>query len=118
MCTTPLFFSRAVGGGEALSVAKGIAAMGAGEVGAGALCGRVGSGTRYGEAGVGVLCEEAGIRVAWAEEARGAVGEAEGVGRVEVPALLVEALPRTDMTPTSLAFLSSVITMPAPKKKS
>jgi len=113
-----LFFSRGAGGGEALSVAKGIVAMGVGEVGTGVVCGGRGSGTGCEEAGFGVVCGEAGVGVAWTEEARGAVGEAEGAWCVEVPALLVVALPRTDKTPTSLARLSLVITMPAPKKKS
>ena len=39
MSTTPLFFSRGAGEGEALSVARGIAAIGVGEVGTGAICG-------------------------------------------------------------------------------
>ena len=46
MSTTPLFFSRGAGGGEALTIAKGTAAMGTGEVGGGAA---------YGEVGVGVV---------------------------------------------------------------
>jgi len=46
MSTTPLFFSKGAGGGEALTVARGTAAMGTGEVGAGVACG---------EAGVGVV---------------------------------------------------------------
>ena len=33
MSTTPLFFSRGAGGGEALTVAKGIAAIGVGKAG-------------------------------------------------------------------------------------
>jgi len=108
MSTTLLFFSRGAGGGKALSVASGIATMGAGEAGAVAVAGKAGSGTGCGEAGVGM---------AWTGEARGVVGEAKGVGCVEGPALLVVALPRTDKTPSSLSLLSSVITMPAPKKK-
>ena len=39
MSTTPLFFSRGAGEGEALSVARGIAAIGVGESRAGAVCG-------------------------------------------------------------------------------
>jgi len=65
--------------------------------------------TVYGEAGVGV---------AWAEEARGAVGEAGMVGCVEVPALPSEALLRTNKSPASLARFSAFSTMPAPKRKS
>jgi len=99
-------------------VAKGIAVIGAGEIGVGAVCGGVGSGTGCGEAGVGVTCGEASVGVSCAGEGRGAIGEAKGAGCVEGYALLVVALPRTDKTPTSLAFLSSVITMPASKKKS
>jgi len=59
-----LFFSKRAGGGEALSVARGIAVIGAGEMGACAVCGRVGSGTRCGEARFGVVCGEAGVGVA------------------------------------------------------
>jgi len=104
----PLVVLLGAGGGEALSVASGIAAMGAGEAGVVVVGGKVGSGTGCGEVSVGM---------AWTGEARAVVGEAEGVGCVEGPALLVVALPRTDKTPASLAPLSSVITMPAPKKK-
>jgi len=64
MTTTHLFFSRGAGGGEALSVAKGIATIGTGEVGAGAVCGEVGAGTMCGEARLGVVCGEAGVGVA------------------------------------------------------
>jgi len=39
MSTTPLFFSRKAEEGEALSVARGIAAIGVGEVGADVVCG-------------------------------------------------------------------------------
>jgi len=63
MTTTPLFFSRGAGGGEALSVAKGIAAIGAGEVGTGAVCDEAGAGVECGEAGDGVACGKAGVGV-------------------------------------------------------
>jgi len=39
MRTTPLFFSRGAGESEALSVARGMAAIGVGEVGADAVYG-------------------------------------------------------------------------------
>jgi len=55
MSTTHLFFSRGPRGGEALIVARGTVAMGAGEVGAGVACGEVGVGVACGEAGVGVV---------------------------------------------------------------
>ena len=80
--------------------------------------GEVGIATGCEEVGFGVGCGETGVGVAWAGEARGAVGEVEGAWCVEGPSLLGVALPRTDKTPTSLARLSLVITMPAPKKKS
>ena len=95
MSTTPLFFSRGAGGGEALTIAKGTAAMGTGEVGGGAA---------YGEVGVGVV---------WEEEGRGAGWEA---GRGEAPALAV-ASSRVDKTSASLALFSAFNTMPVPKKK-
>jgi len=39
MSTTPLFFSRGPGGGEAQTVARGTATIGTGKVGAGVDCG-------------------------------------------------------------------------------
>ena len=44
MSTTPLFFSRGAGGGEALTVARGTTAIGTEEVGAGVACGEIGVG--------------------------------------------------------------------------
>jgi len=41
MSTNPLFFSRGAGGGEALTVARGTATIGAGEAGAGVVFGEV-----------------------------------------------------------------------------
>ena len=55
MSTTPLFFSKGAGGGEALIVAKGTAAIGAGEVGSSTVCREAGVGIAGGEAGVGVV---------------------------------------------------------------
>ena len=65
-------------------MAKGIVAIGVGEVGVDAVCGEVGSGTMYGETRLRVVCGEAGVGVAWAEGARGMVGEAGGAGCAEV----------------------------------
>ena len=55
MSTTPLLLSRGVGGGEALTVARGTTAIGTGEVGVDVSCGEAGAGVACGEAGVGVV---------------------------------------------------------------
>jgi len=54
MSTTPLFISRGAGGGEALTVAKGITVIGDGEAGAGVAWGKGGVGVVWGEVGVGM----------------------------------------------------------------
>ena len=77
-------------------MAKGIATIGAGEVGVGVVCREVGAGTMCGEAGLMAVCGEVGVRVAWADGARGAIGEAGGAKCAEVPALPEVALSQID----------------------
>jgi len=61
---TRLFFSRGAGKGEVLTVPKGIAAIGVGEVGVWVLCEGRGSCAGCGEASFGVSCGETGVGVA------------------------------------------------------
>jgi len=91
MCTTPSFSPKGTWGEAAITVAKGMASIGAVELGA-----------SFGEPGVGV----AGVVVA-----EGMVVE---VGGAEGPALL--AAPPRAKSPTNLACFSSVITMAAPEE--
>jgi len=67
MSTTPLPLSIGGGGGEALTVANGITAMGAGE------------------ARAGVVWVEAGARVVWLEGGAGVVWVTGGAGGAETP---------------------------------
>jgi len=87
--TTPLPFSRGAGGGEALTAAKGIAAMGAEE------------------AEAGVASVEGGAGVVWVA---GGAGGAEALTAVATSSGM-------DRTSTKLARFSVLNTMPAPKEE-
>jgi len=98
MTTTPLPLSIGDGGGEALTVAKGIATIGVGEAGAGVAWGK----------------DRAGM--AWVEGGTGAVWVAGEVGHVEAPAAAAMSS-RIDRTSINLARFYAFSTMPTPKKE-